>query len=109
MEILQHKSRQMAALFAESSEPFDWWSWDPGMLQIHYLLRELMKTKAKFHVLPHRYFFPCDRRAGGQASGQPARPEAHVLNGEYLDRMERLNSFSSNRRSFLFMGANIVI
>ena len=108
MEILQHKSRQMAALFAESSEPFDLVELGPGdATKSYYLLRELMKTKAKFTYYPIDISSHVIEGLGDRLPVNLPGLKLHGLNGEYLDRMERLNSFSSNKKIVLFMGANI--
>ncbi|HMH24002.1 MAG TPA: L-histidine N(alpha)-methyltransferase [Puia sp.] len=108
MEILQHQSGQMASLFTRNSEPFDLVELGPGdATKSYYLLRELLKSNAEFT------YYPIDISShviGGLEDRLPVNLpglKLHGLNGEYLDRMERLNTFSNNRKIVLFMGANI--
>lgn len=108
MEIMQHQSGRMAQFFAEYSPSFDLIELGPGdASKSWFLLRELQKERAAFT------YYPIDISAqviGWLEDKLPVTlPGIHVqgLNGEYMEKMHQVNTFSPNRKIVLFMGANI--
>jgi L-histidine N-alpha-methyltransferase len=108
MEIMQHQSGRMAQFFAGYSSSFDLIELGPGdASKSWFLLRELQKEKAAFT------YYPIDISSqviGWLEDKLPATlPGIHVrgLNGEYMEKMHQVNTFSPNRKIVLFMGANI--
>lgn len=108
MEIMQHQSGKMAQLFTEYSPNFDLVELGPGdASKSWFLLRELTKGKAAFT------YYPIDISAqviGWLEDKLPATiPGIRLqgLNGEYMEKMHQVNTFSPNRKIVLFMGANI--
>ncbi len=108
MEIMQHQSGKMARLFMEESPAFDLVELGPGdATKSWFLLRELQKERAAFT------YYPIDISSqviGWLEDKLPATlPGIRMqgLNGDYLEKMHQLNTFSPNRKIVLFMGANI--
>ena len=108
MEIMQHQSGRMAQFFAEYSPSFDLIELGPGdASKSWFLLRELQKENAAFT------YYPIDISSqviGWLEDKLPVTlPGIHVqgLNGEYMEKMHQVNTFSPNRKIVLFMGANI--
>lgn len=108
MEIMQHQSGRMAQFFAEYSPSFDLIELGPGdASKSWFLLRELQKENAVFT------YYPIDISSqviGWLEDKLPVTlPGIHVrgLNGEYMEKMHQVNTFSPNRKIVLFMGANI--
>ena len=108
MEIMQHQSGRMAQFFTEYSASFDLVELGPGdASKSWFLLRELQKEKAAFT------YYPIDISSqviGWLEDKLPVTlPGIHVqgLNGEYMEKMHQVNTFSPNRKIVLFMGANI--
>ena len=108
MEIMQHQTGKMARLFMEESPAFDLVELGPGdATKSWFLLRELQKERAAFT------YYPIDISSqviGWLEDKLPATlPGIRMqgLNGDYLEKMHQLNTFSPNRKIVLFMGANI--
>ncbi len=108
MEIMQRQSGKMVQLFLENGSPFDLVELGPGdATKSWFLLKELLKEKAPFT------YYPIDISSnviGWLEDRLPASlPGLRLqgLNGEYMDKMEQVGSFSANRKVILFMGANI--
>lgn len=108
MEILQHQSGKITDLFGEQDTPFDLVELGPGdATKSYYLLRELLKDRAAFT------YYPIDISSNVIESLHKKLPislpglKFQGLNGEYLDKMERVNNLSVHRKIVLFMGANI--
>ena len=108
MEIMQHQSGKMAQFFAGYSPSFDLIELGPGdASKSWFLLRELQKEKAAFT------YYPIDISSqviGWLEDKLPVTlPGIRVqgLNGEYMEKMHQVNTFSPNRKIVLFMGANI--
>ena len=108
MEILQHQSAEMADLFTEYSPTFDLVELGPGdATKSWFLLRELQKKHANFT------YYPIDISTNVISWLENKLPvtlpgiRLHGLNGEYLEKMQQVNTFSRNRKIILFMGANI--
>jgi dimethylhistidine N-methyltransferase len=108
MEILQHQSGKIADFFCKPEPSFDLVELGPGdATKSYYLLRELLKIKAHFT------YYPIDISANVIRSLENKLPvslpglQFQGLNGEYLDKMERVGNISANRKVVLFMGANI--
>ncbi|HTR31261.1 MAG TPA: L-histidine N(alpha)-methyltransferase [Puia sp.] len=108
MEILQHQSQSMVRLFREFDRSFDLIELGPGdATKSWYLLKELQKEKVPFT------YYPIDISANVIQWLEDRLPVSlpgirlQGLNGEYMDRMEHVSTFSSQRKIVLFMGANI--
>jgi dimethylhistidine N-methyltransferase len=108
MEIMQHQSAEMAGLFKEYSTAFDLVELGPGdATKSWFLLRELQKKHAAFT------YYPIDISSNVISWLENKLPvtlpgiRLHGLNGEYLEKMQQVNTFSRNRKIILFMGANI--
>ena len=108
MEILQHQSDKIANAFGEQDSPFDLVELGPGdATKSYYLLRELLKGGASFT------YYPIDISSNVIGSLETRLPislpglQFQGLNGEYLDKMERVSNISAKRKIVLFMGANI--
>ena len=108
MEILQRQSGKMAHLFMEDSASFDLVELGPGdASKSWFLLRELQREQASFT------YYPIDISSnviGWLEDRLPATlPGLRMqgLNGEYLEKMHQLHTYSTNRKIVLFMGANI--
>jgi L-histidine Nalpha-methyltransferase len=108
MEIMQHQSGKMARLFMEESPAFDLVELGPGdATKSWFLLRELQKERAAFT------YYPIDISSqviGWLEDKLPSTlPGIRMqgLNGDYLEKMHQLNTFSPNRKIVLFMGGNI--
>jgi dimethylhistidine N-methyltransferase len=105
---MQQQSGKMAKLFTESSPSFDLIELGPGdASKSWFLLRELQKAKADFT------YYPIDISSqviGWLEDKLPVTlPGIHLqgLNGEYMEKMNQVNTFSPNRKIVLFMGANV--
>jgi L-histidine N-alpha-methyltransferase len=108
MEILQHESQKMVHLFREYGDSFDLIELGPGdATKSWHLLKELQKEKVPFT------YFPIDISANVIRGLNERLPVSlpgirlNGLNGEYMEKMEELSTFSSGRKIVLFMGANI--
>lgn len=108
MEIMQQQSAKMAKLFTGCSPYFDLIELGPGdASKSWFLLRELQKERASFT------YYPIDISSqviGWLEDKLPVTlPGIHLrgLNGEYMEKMHYVNTFSPNRKIVLFMGANI--
>ena len=108
MEIMQHQSAKMAKLFTGYSPSFDLIELGPGdASKSWFLLRELQKEHASFT------YYPIDISSqviGWLEDKLPVTlPGLRLqgLNGEYMEKMHQVNTFSPNRKIVLFMGANI--
>lgn len=108
MEIMQHQSGEMASLFTTYSPSFDLIELGPGdATKSWFLLRELQKKQAAFT------YYPIDISANVIGWLEDKLPvtlpgiRLHGLNGEYLEKMQQVNSLSPNPKIVLFMGANI--
>jgi L-histidine N-alpha-methyltransferase len=123
MEILQHQSAKMAQFFDENSRDensrdensrlnhgtsFDLVELGPGdATKSWFLLKELQKGKIPFT------YYPIDISSNVISWLEDRLPATlpgirlHGLNGEYMEKMEQVNTFSANPKIVLFMGANI--
>lgn len=108
MEIMQQQSGEMASLFTNYSPSFDLVELGPGdATKSWFLLRELQKKHAAFT------YYPIDISTNVISSLEDRLPanlpgiRLHGLNGEYLDKMQQVKTFSANPKIVLFMGANI--
>lgn len=108
LEIMQHQSGEMARQFMEESADFDLVELGPGdATKSWFLLRELLKDQAHFT------YFPIDISSqviGWLEDKLPVTlPGIRLqgLNGEYLEKLHQVNTFSNKRKIVLFMGANI--
>src|SRR3984957_9081349 len=108
MEILQHQSEAMVRLFREYDRSFDLIELGPGdATKSWHLLKELQKEKVPFT------YYPIDISSNVIHWLEERLPVSlpgirlHGLNGEYMDKMEQVGTFSSGRKIVLFMGANI--
>jgi len=108
MEIMQHQSGKMARFFMEDSADFDLVELGPGdATKSWFLLKQLQKDHARFT------YYPID--ISSQVIGwlEERLPitlpgiRLHGLNGEYLEKLHQVNTFSSKRKIVLFMGGNI--
>src|ERR1700754_614111 len=108
MEIMQQQSGEMASLFTNYSPSFDLVELGPGdATKSWYLLRELQKKHAAFT------YYPIDISTNVISWLEDRLPvnlpgiRLHGLNGEYLEKMQQVKTFSPNPKIVLFMGANI--
>jgi L-histidine Nalpha-methyltransferase len=108
MEIMQQQSGEMARLFTNYSPSFDLVELGPGdATKSWFLLRELQKKHAVFT------YYPIDISANVISWLENRLPvnlpgvRLHGLNGEYLEKMQQVKTFSPNPKIVLFMGANI--
>jgi L-histidine N-alpha-methyltransferase len=108
MEIMQEQSGEMARLFTAHSPTFNLVELGPGdATKSWFLLRELQRKHAAFT------YYPIDISTNVISWLETKLPATlpgirlHGLNGEYLDRMQQVKSFSPNPKIVLFMGANI--
>jgi L-histidine N-alpha-methyltransferase len=108
MEIMQDQSGKMARLFMEESADFDLVELGPGdATKSWFLLRQLQKDRAAFT------YYPIDISSnviGWLENKLPVTlPGIRLqgLNGEYLEKLHQVNTFSNKRKIVLFMGANI--
>jgi L-histidine N-alpha-methyltransferase len=108
MEILQSQSGSMAQLFSDPGSPFDLVELGPGdATKSWYLLRELQANRSRFT------YYPIDISSnviGWLEDRLPASLpglQFRGLNGEYLEKLEQVDTLSANRKVVLFMGANI--
>jgi L-histidine Nalpha-methyltransferase len=108
MEIMQHQSGKMAHLFLESSAPFDLVELGPGdATKSWFLLKELLKESAAFTYYPIDISSNVIRWLEDRLPVSLPGLRLQGLNGEYMDKMEQVSTFSANRKIVLFMGANI--
>ena len=108
MEIFQHQSVKMAALFQEDRSSFDLIELGPGdATKSWFLLKELQKEKAPFT------YYPIDISSNVINWLEDRLPvtvpgiRMQGLNGEYMEKMQQVSTFSTGRKVVLFMGANI--
>src|SRR6202012_2364699 len=108
MEILQHQSVKMASLFQEGGSAFDLIELGPGdATKSWFLLKELQKEKAHFT------YYPIDISSNVINWLEDRLPvtvpgiRMQGLNGDYMDKMVQVSTFSTGRKIVLFMGANI--
>ncbi|HEV9037529.1 MAG TPA: L-histidine N(alpha)-methyltransferase [Puia sp.] len=108
LDILQHQSAKMAHFFLDETPSFDLVELGPGdASKSWFLLRELQKEHADFT------YYPIDISSnviGWLEDRLPVTLQGlriQGLNGEYLEKMHQLSTFSNNRKIVLFMGANI--
>ena len=108
MEIMQHQSGKMARQFMEESADFDLIELGPGdATKSWFLLRQLQKDQANFT------YYPIDISSNVIGWLEDKLPvtlpgiRLQGLNGEYLEKLHQVNTFSSKRKIVLFMGANI--
>ncbi len=108
MEIMQHQSAKMARMFAEHDSSFDLVELGPGdATKSWYLLRELQKTEARFT------YYPIDISSNVIGWLEDRLPSTlpglrmQGLNGDFLEQLLQVNTFSGKRKIVLFMGANI--
>ncbi|HEY4337042.1 MAG TPA: L-histidine N(alpha)-methyltransferase [Puia sp.] len=108
MEIMQHQSGKMARFFMEDSADFDLVELGPGdATKSWFLLKQLQKDQALFT------YYPID--ISSQVIGwlEDRLPvtlpgiRLHGLNGEFLEKLHQVNTFSNKRKIVLFMGGNI--
>lgn len=108
LDILQHQSGKMAQIFMEDSSSFDLVELGPGdATKSWFLLRQLQKDQARFT------YYPIDISSNVIGWLEDKLPvtlpgiRLQGLNGEYLEKLQQLNTFSGKRKIVLFMGANI--
>src|SRR3984957_4981761 len=108
MEIFQHQSSKMVELFCEHGRSFDLIELGPGdATKSWHLLKEFQKEKVPFT------YYPIDISSNVIRGLEERLPvslpgiKLHGLNGEYMDKMEQVSTFSAARKVVLFMGANI--
>ncbi|HVS98278.1 MAG TPA: L-histidine N(alpha)-methyltransferase [Puia sp.] len=108
LDILQHQSAKMARLFLDEMGSFDLVELGPGdASKSWFLLRELQREHADFT------YYPIDISSNVIGWLEDRLPvtlpgiRMQGLNGDYLEKMHQLDTFSRNRRVVLFMGANI--
>src|ERR1700761_3158960 len=104
MEIFQHQSVKMASLFQEDSSSFDLIELGPGdATKSWFLLKELQKEKAPFT------YYPIDISSNVISWLEDRLPVSlpglrfQGLNGEYMDKMQQVSTFSTARKIVLFM------
>ena len=108
MEILQHQSPNMVHLFREYGSSFDLIELGPGdATKSWHLLRELSKEKVPFTYYPIDISSNVIRWLEERLPVSLPGIRLQGLNGEYMDKMEQVSTFSSHRKIVLFMGANI--
>jgi L-histidine N-alpha-methyltransferase len=108
MEILQHQSPNMVHLFREYGHSFDLIELGPGdATKSWHLLKELQKEKVPFTYYPIDISSNVIRWLEERLPASLPGIRLHGLNGEYMDKMEQVGTFSSGRKIVLFMGANI--
>jgi L-histidine N-alpha-methyltransferase len=108
MEILQHQSQNMVHLFRDYDHSFDLIELGPGdATKSWYLLKELQKEKVPFTYYPIDISSNVIRWLEDRLPSSLPGIRLHGLNGEYMEKMEQVGTFSSGRKIVLFMGANI--
>jgi L-histidine N-alpha-methyltransferase len=108
MEILQYQSPKMVELFREYDNTFDLIELGPGdATKSWHLLKELQKGKVHFTYYPIDISSNVIRGLNERLPVSLPGIMLNGLNGEYLDKMEQVGTFSSGRKIVLFMGANI--
>jgi dimethylhistidine N-methyltransferase len=108
MEILQHQSQTMTHLFREYGHSFDLIELGPGdATKSWHLLKELQKEKVSFTYYPIDISSNVIRWLEDRLPASLPGIRLHGLNGEYMEKMEQVGTFSSGRKIVLFMGANI--
>ena len=108
MEIMQHQSGKMAQFFMEDSADFHLVELGPGdATKSWFLLKQLQKDHAQFT------YYPIDISSNVIGWLEDKLPltlpgiRLQGLNGEYLEKLHQVSTFSSKRKIVLFMGANI--
>ncbi|HVU99145.1 MAG TPA: L-histidine N(alpha)-methyltransferase [Puia sp.] len=108
MEIMQHQSGKMAQFFMEDSADFHLVELGPGdATKSWFLLKQLQKEHAHFT------YYPIDISSNVIGWLEDRLPvtlpgiRLQGLNGEYLEKLHQVSTFSSKRKIVLFMGANI--
>jgi L-histidine N-alpha-methyltransferase len=108
MEILQFQSVNMAQLFREYGSPFDLIELGPGdATKSWHLLKELQKEKIPFTYYPIDISSNVIHWLEDRLPASLPGIRLHGLNGEYMDKMEQVGTFSADKKIVLFMGANI--
>ncbi|HEY4063358.1 MAG TPA: L-histidine N(alpha)-methyltransferase [Puia sp.] len=108
MEILQHQSGSMARLFNAPGSRFDLVELGPGdATKSWFLLGELLKIKAPFTYYPIDISSNVINWLENRLPASLEGLQMKGLNGEYLEKMEQVDTLSMNRKIVLFMGANI--
>ena len=108
MEILQHQSGEMAHLFGEYGSSFDLIELGPGdATKSWHLLKELQKEKIPFTYYPIDISSNVIRWLEDRLPVSLPGIRLQGLNGEYMEKMEQVNTFSADKKIVLFMGANI--
>jgi L-histidine Nalpha-methyltransferase len=108
MEILQHESQKMVHLFREYGDSFDLIELGPGdATKSWYLLKELQIEKVPFTYYPIDISANVIRWLNERLPVTLPGIRLNGLNGEYMDKMEEVSTFSAARKIVLFMGANI--
>ncbi len=108
MEILQFQSVKMSQLFREYGSPFDLIELGPGdATKSWHLLKELQKEKIPFTYYPIDISSNVIRWLEDRLPASLPGIRLHGLNGEYMDKMEQVGTFSADKKIVLFMGANI--
>lgn len=108
MEILQHQSAKIARTFTGDNPSFDLVELGPGdASKSWFLLRALQNEEADFT------YYPIDISSNVIGWLEDRLPVTlpglrfQGLNGDYLEKMHQVHTFSANRKIVLFMGANI--
>ncbi len=108
MEILQFQSVKMSQLFREYGSSFDLIELGPGdATKSWHLLKELQKEKIPFTYYPIDISSNVIRWLEDRLPLSLPGIRLHGLNGEYMDKMEQVGTFSAGQKIVLFMGANI--
>jgi dimethylhistidine N-methyltransferase len=108
MDILQHQSLQMVHLFREYGHSFDLIELGPGdATKSCYLLKELQKEKLPFTYYPIDISSNVIRWLEERLPATLPGIKLQGLNGEYMEKMEQVGTFTSGQKIVLFMGANI--
>lgn len=108
MEILQHQSQNMVHLFREYDHSCDLIELGPGdATKSWHLLKELQKEKVPFTYYPIDISSNVIHWLEDRLPASLPGIRLHGLNGEYMEKMEQVGTFSSGRKVVLFMGANI--
>ncbi|HEY4110024.1 L-histidine N(alpha)-methyltransferase [Puia sp.] len=108
MEIMQHQSGRMARQFMEDSADFDLVELGPGdATKSWFLLKQLQKDQARFTYYPIDISSNVIKWLENRLPVTLPGIRLQGLNGEYLEKLHQVNTFSSKRKIVLFMGANI--
>src|SRR5580704_4310190 len=104
MEILQYQSPNMVHLFRGYGHSFDLIELGPGdATKSWHLLKELQKEKVQFTYYPIDISSNVIRWLEDRLPISLPGIRLHGLNGEYMDKMEQVGTFSSGRKIVLFM------